>query len=113
MLFITRDGTGQIVWLETGSQTAGMQHIISRHAVDFQSKHGVSETDIANHLKDVVQQGIVKYSRVTKYSGGYERLYSYNGNYYLVSGIGKNGFIVSAYPIGENEAKKLVERYGK
>jgi hypothetical protein len=30
-----------------------------------------------------------------------------------MSGIGKNGFIVSAYPIRENEAQKLVERYGK
>ena len=38
IVFITKDGTGQTVWLETGSQSTGMQHIISRHADDFQTK---------------------------------------------------------------------------
>ena len=43
IVFITKDGTGQTVWLETGSQSTGMQHIISRHADDFQTKHGVAK----------------------------------------------------------------------
>lgn len=29
---------------------------------------------------------------------GYERDYYYNGKYFVVTGIGTNGFLVSAYP---------------
>jgi len=32
---------------------------------------------------------------------GYTRIYDYGGKYYIVSGIGTNGFIVSAYPVGK------------
>lgn len=113
IVFITKDGTGQTVWLETGSQSTGMQHIISRHADDFKSKHGVAKADIAKHLETVFRQGKIEYSRITPKTGGYERLYSLNGKYYLLSGVGKNGYIVSAYPIGEKEALKLIGRYGK
>ncbi len=113
VVFAAKDGTGQTVWLETGNQSTGMQHIISRHAEDFQAKHGIAKSEIANHLESVFREGKVEYNRVTRENGGYERLYSYNGNYYLLSGVGKNGYIVSAYPIGENEALKLIERHGK
>ena len=44
---------------------------------------------------------------------GIEKLYSHNGNYYLLTDIGTNGFIVSAYPIDEKEAIKLKEMYKK
>ncbi len=113
VVFVTKDGTGQTVWLETGDQSAGMQHIVSRHADDFQAKHGVAKSEIASHLETVFRQGKVEYSRVTRNNGGYERLYSYNGKYYLLSGVGQNGYIVSAYPIGEKEALRLIGRYGK
>lgn len=113
IVFITKDGTGQTVWLEKGGQTTGMQHIISRHANDFANKHSIAKSGIANHLETVFQRGKVEYSRVTRQNGGYERLYSYNDRYYLLSGIGNNGYIISAYPIGEKAAKKLIERYGR
>jgi hypothetical protein len=29
---------------------------------------------------------------------GYERIYYYEGKYFVVTGIGLNGYIVSAYP---------------
>ena len=112
VVFITKDRTGQTVWLETGNQSTGMQHIISRHADDFQSKHGIAETEIARHLETVMRDGKIEYSRISQKNGGYERLYSYNGEYYLLSGIGENGYIVSAYPIGEKVAMKLIGRYG-
>lgn len=101
------------MWLETGSQSTGMQHIIARHADDFQTKHGEAKAEIAGHLETVFRQGKVEYSRITPKTGGYERLYSHNGKYYLLSGVGKNGYIVSAYPIGEKEALKLIGRYRK
>lgn len=30
---------------------------------------------------------------------GFERVYYYEGSYYVMTGIGTNGYIVSAYPI--------------
>ena len=113
MVFVTKDKTGQVVWLEKGNESSGLQHIVSRHADDFQSKHGVSKSQISNHLSDVFTSGKVEYSRITQKNGraGYERLYSYNGKYYLQTGVGTNGYIVSAYPISKEVAIKLIERY--
>lgn len=113
MVFVTKDQTGQVVWLEKGNESSGLQHIVSRHADDFQSKHGVSKSQISNHLNDVFTSGKVEYSRITQKNGraGYERLYSYNGKYYLQTGVGTNGYIVSAYPISKEVAIKLIERY--
>ena len=37
-MFIARDATGQIVWLETGNKLAGLEHIIARHAGDFKQE---------------------------------------------------------------------------
>ena len=55
----------------------------------------------------------LEYSRVKSENGGYERLYSHSRKYYLLSGVGTNGYIISAYPIGEKEALTLIGRYGK
>ena len=113
--FITKDKTGQTVWLETGNASSGLTHIISRHAKDFQSKHGVSQANLNSHLNKVFTSGNVEYSRTTIRNGrkGYERLYSYNGNYYMLSGVGSNGYIVSAYPLSKSDASKLIRRYKK
>lgn len=113
MVFVTKDKTGQVVWLEKGNASSGLQHIESRHANDFQSKHGVSKSQISNHLNDIFTSGKVEYSRITQKNGrpGYERLYSHNGKYYLLTGVGTNGYIVSAYPINKDIAIKLIERY--
>lgn len=113
MVFVTKDKTGQVVWLEKGNESSGLQHIVSRHADDFQSKHGVSKSQISDHLNDVFTSGKVEYSRITQKNGraGYERLYSYNGKYYLQTGVGTNGYIVSAYPVSKDVAIKLIERY--
>ena len=113
VVFVTKDVTGKTVWLEKGNISVGLEHIISRHSEDFQSKHGISKSNIAQHIENVFRNGKVEYSRVTKGNGGYERLYNYNGKYYMITGIGKNGFIVSAYPVRETQALKLIERYGK
>lgn len=113
VVFVTKDATGQTVWLEKGNSSAGLEHIINRHADDFQSKHGISPENIAQHIKNVFHSGKVEYNRITRENGGYERLYNYKGKYYMISGIGENGFIVSAYPVSETQALKLIERYGK
>lgn len=113
IVFITKDQTGQIVWLETGNASTGLQHIVARHAKDFEEKHGVAQSQISDHLNKVFNSGKIEYNRITNRNGrmGYERLYSYNGKYYLQTGVETNGYIVSAYPVSSSEAIKLIERY--
>ena len=87
----------------------------------FFAKHNVSKENIASHIKEIVTNGNIEYSRLTmrRNREGIEKLYSYNGKYYLLTGIGTNagigtnGFMVSAYPIKEKEALKLKARYKK
>ena len=111
IVFITKDKTGQVIWLEKGNSSSGLEHIISRHEEDFQAKHNLTKSDLPSHLEKVFTSWTIEYTRTVKNNGGFERLYSYNGRYYLLSGIGQNGYIVSAYPIGEEEAQYLIWRY--
>lgn len=113
--FVTKDKSGQIIWLETGNDNAGLNHILKKHADDFSTKHNVSKENVVSHIKNIISEGNIEYSRIIKRGTreGIEKLYSYNGKYYLLSGIGTNGFVVSAYPIKEKEAIKLKARYKK
>lgn len=113
IVFITKDATGQTVWLETGNSSAGLTHILQRHEKDFKEKHYVEANDIPNHLNKIFSYGKIEYSRPVIKNGreGYEKLIHYKDNYYLLSGIGTNGFIVSGYPIDKTTATKLKGRY--
>lgn len=115
IVFITKDKTGQTIWLEKGNSAAGLEHIIQRHSRDFAEKHGINSANISTYLKQVFLNGKIEYARQTYKSGktGYEKLYNYKGQYYLLTGVGTNGFIVTAYPIDEAAALKLKGRYGK
>lgn len=101
--------------MKKGNDVVGLNHILKRHADDFSSKHNVSEEKVANHILDLIANGNVEYARTVKRGNreGLEKLYSHKGNYFLLAGIGTNGFVASVYPISENEAKKLIERYKK
>lgn len=55
VVFITQDGDGQTIWLESGTSSAGLKHIIQRHSDDFLDKHGIEKSNIPNHLKDISQ----------------------------------------------------------
>lgn len=106
IVFITKDGTGQTVWLETGNASAGLKHILDGngrtpgHAVDFERAFGVTRDRISNYLEKVIRNGTVVSNTLIKKGPreGYERTYLYEGNYYVITGIGTNGFIISAYP---------------
>ncbi len=113
VLFVTKDKSGQMIWLEKGDDRAGLKHILIRHADDFHDKHNVSKDKIASHLNNIISNGNIEYSRIIKRGNhnGIEKLYSYKGMYYLLTGTGTNGFIVSAYPIKEKEAIKLKAMY--
>lgn len=72
----------------------------SGHAKDFERAFGVSKAQIPNYLNKVISQGeIVKNSLIKRGNREcFERIYYYEGKHYVVTGIGTNGFIVSAYP---------------
>lgn len=101
MVFITRDATGQIVWLEKGTKTAGLTHIQDRgHIEHFSKAFGINPGDFESYLYKVVRDGIVLENKTRYVNGhkGYERKYYYEGNYCVLTAIGSNGFIISAYP---------------
>lgn len=70
---------------------------------------------LSKHIYSVFTNGDLEYSRFTIKNGkeGFERLYKYKGEYYLLSGIGINGFVVSAYPLDNKIAQKYIRRYKK
>ena len=112
IVFIGRDETNQIVWLEKGSSSGGLSHILdgkdgkSGHAKDFEKAFGIKRDNVGAYLEKVIKNGSVVSNRLVSISNGkqgYERVYEYKGNYYVMTGIGVNGFIVSAYPIRKDD----------
>ena len=109
VLFVTRDKTGQIVWLEKGHPGAGLKHILDGdgetpgHAADFERAYGITRDKVPDFLREVVSHGEVISSVLKPVRGrmGFERVYSYRGMKYILAGIGTNGFIVSAYPVSD------------
>lgn len=105
-MFVTKDKSGQFIWFEKGNDSAVLKHILNEnkknpgHKTDFEKAFGVKENDIPNFLKDFMSNGTI-ISNKLKIIGsikGYERIYENGGKYLVITGIGTNGFIVSAYP---------------
>lgn len=107
IVFVTKDKSGQIIWLEKGSPTAGLEHILngneksSGHTADFEKAFNISRENIPSFIKRVVSEGTIISNSLKVINGrqGYERIYYYKGKYCMLTGIGTNGFIVSAYPV--------------
>ena len=53
VIAIARSPSGQIVFLETGNSRAGLQHIVSEHAIDF-ANISVSQVEILNVVMQAV-----------------------------------------------------------
>ena len=113
MVFITRDATGQIVWLESGDKSAGLEHILhgngatKGHAGDFNNAFRLSEAEIPAYLHRVITYGDVVSNRLKSLPNGrmgYTRVYYYGGRYNIITGIGTNGFIISAYPTTRSDS---------
>lgn len=106
VLFVTKDQSGQTIWLENGNENVGLKHILYGnkekvgHKKDFEKAFNVKEVDIPNFLKEFMTNGKIISNKLKSIGTiqGFERIYEYNGKYVVVSGIGTNGFIVSAYP---------------
>lgn len=97
VVMITRDPTGKIVWLETGTNKSGLKHIINEHGKQFNGK-GITNADIPELVLEAVYQGKVvgtqgKRNPRTLYK------FTYNGVTQLIAvQVSNNGYIVSANP---------------
>lgn len=100
VIFIVRDVTGQIVWLETGNETAGLTHILKRHAENFKKSLDMDPDQIPEYIIKVITLGEIIENKIVMRNNrpGFSRKYYYEGKYYILTGIGLNGFIISAYP---------------
>ncbi|MHA6910396.1 beta strand repeat-containing protein, partial [Ralstonia pseudosolanacearum] len=94
-----RTQSGQIVFLETGTTKAGLEHIIDAHGAEFASM-GVSPKEIPDVVMRAVTQGtLVGYQG----SGTGRPIYEVNVNgqsQRIAVTVGSNGFIVGANPRG-------------
>jgi filamentous hemagglutinin len=94
---ITKDSSGRIVWLETGNDRAGLNHIIDEHGSQFHGK-GISNEEIPNYVMEAIHQGnIVGYQGKKNPRTIYEFVYEGKKQRIAIS-IGPNGFIVGANP---------------
>ncbi|MEN6630037.1 MAG: hemagglutinin repeat-containing protein, partial [Sulfuricella sp.] len=94
-----RNSSGQVVFLETGNSTAGLQHIIVEHASDF-ANIGVTEAQIPNAVIQAVTQGkVVGYQGYGTGRPIYEITINGQSQRIAVT-VGDNGFIVGANPAG-------------
>lgn len=101
VVFTAKDKSGQVVWLENGNTSKGLEHI-KKHTNDFVAKHNIQEKHLVGHLKNVIKKGVVVHSQEKILSNGktgLEKIYLYKGKYYTLGAIGTNGYIVSMYPI--------------
>jgi filamentous hemagglutinin len=86
---------GKIVFLESGNSTAGLQHILDRHAVDFTNK-GISTAEIPSVVMRAVTEG--KMVGTNGSAPVYEIVH--NGvTQHISVGVASNGFIVRANPV--------------
>lgn len=97
VVMITRDPAGKIVWLETGTKSAGLQHIIDEHGHEFNGK-GIPNADIPNYVLEAVYQGKIVGTQGKKNPRTvYE--FTYNGKKQRIAvQVSKNGYIVGANP---------------
>ena len=70
------------------------------HASDFKKALWLESNQVSGYLQKVITHGNIVSNTIKPVGNrmGFERVYSYQGNYYIVTGIGTNGFIISAYP---------------
>lgn len=95
VVMITRDPSGKIIWMETGNNRSGLEHIIGNHSKEFNGR-GIANDDIPNYVLEAVYQGNAvgtqgKRDPRTIYE------FVYNGKKQRIAvQVSTNGYIVSA-----------------
>ena len=97
VIAVTKTADGKLVWLENGTDTAGLNHIITEHADDFLNK-GITQEQIPDYVMNALENGkIVGYQGRGTGRPIYE--FTYNGEIHKVAiTVGDNGFVVGANP---------------
>ncbi len=97
IIFIGRDANGKIVFLEKGSSSAGLEHVL-KHKADF-VKNGIDESNIADFVFEAATNGkIIGYQGKGKGRPIFELVYNGETKRVAIT-IGDNGFIVGANPV--------------
>lgn len=109
VVMTAKDEKGNLMWLETGDERAGLKHLLHGdgkspgHEYDFAKAFGVKPTQVPALMKSILSNGTLVSENSRKLPNGrigIERIYSVDGKHYLLTGVGTNGFIVTAYPVG-------------
>jgi hypothetical protein len=96
VLAVTKTTDGNLVWLENGSSSADMEHILE-HADDFSNK-GIQQ----NQIQDLVMESLTN-GEVVGYQGSgtgrpiYKVVFNGQTQHTAIT-VGSNGFIVGANP---------------
>lgn len=95
VVMITRSQDSNIVWLESGNEKSGLQHIINEHGRQFNGK-GISNSDIPDYVLEAVYQGNVVGTQGRRNPRTiYE--FIYNGKKQRIAvQVSTNGYIVGA-----------------
>lgn len=115
VIFVVKDKTGQLIWLEKGNLGAGLNHIFAHHKKDFFNKFGVNKDEIPYLIKDIILNSKLLYEH-KEYRNGIlclTKIYLYKDKHLILGAIGSNGFISSIYPIDEEEYKRDMKRREK
>ena len=100
ILFITKDKSGQVVWLEEGNDGAGFKHIYIRHASQFEKAFGVKLKLLPTFLHNVVTNGDISLIKERNENGlnKVDKIYDIGNKHIIFTSIGGNGFLVAARP---------------
>lgn len=97
---ITRNSSGDIVWLEKGHLTgkpSGLAHIIDAHGLDFQNQN-ITNDELPQYIMTAVKYGtIIGYQGRDSSRPIYEFVYEHKTRRIAIT-IGSNGYIVGANP---------------
>ena len=115
VIFVVRDKSGQLIWLEKGDLGVGLNHIFAHHENDFLNKFGANKDEIPYLIKDIILKSKILYEH-KEYRNGIlclTKIYLYKDKHLILGAIGSNGFISSIYPIDEEEYKRDIKKWEK
>lgn len=92
---IRRLPDGRTVWLESGNDAAGLQHIYKRHESNFADK-GISRDQIPVVVMNALERGQIV---GTNGSAPVYRIVENGVEQHIAIGVGSNGFVVRANPV--------------
>lgn len=95
VVLITRDPYGKIIWLETGNEKSGLQHIIQNHGSEFNEK-GIKNDDIPDYVLEAVYQGHIVGTQGKRNPRTIYEFKYYGVRHRIAIQVSTNGYIVGA-----------------